>query len=678
MPGGMPPPPSAQTLAQPTADEEMIDGIKLTEATIDHVLMLLEEWTGRTVLRPQQLPTPTFAINIKRRLPKSEAIQAMETLLNLNGIGIIPVGDRFMKVVDLPRVRMEAPTMIDGSTLDLPPSGQVMSKLFQLDFQRVTEFLPQINMLLNGNIGGYVVFEKSNAALITDSVSTLQRIELLIKKLDQPLTTGMSPKFYQLRFGAKASDIVNKINSIVQGPLQNQLGSATKFSADDRTNQIVLLCDPRQYPFFDDLIEKLDVKADPNTRNEVIPLKHAAAKDVATLLSNLISGQNKNTQSSGSTRPGQFMRPNPQPGQPPEVVQPQPVQGMGDFGVTTNEFSSLVNIQPDERSNSVVVSGTVDDIRLIRELVDKVDVLLPQVRIELVIAEVTLKNDEDTGIQALNLEVFGDRLVGFAGSVAGTAIGRNFGEKGPTGVVQKWRNTNTGNTDLAGVLQITRTQVKGRATILSAPSITTTHNREGIIIVSTQVPTISGFQSNPLGGAAPTGNGTSSLGRTDINNKDIGLTLSVKPLIGNDGSVQLEIKQELSEPAGTVQIDGNDQPIVSRRSTESFVTAKSGEIIVLGGLQRRTSSRNRFRLGPIPIIGDLLGGRTRNNERTDLVVFLRPQVLTGDTAIDNATAEARLNTMEATKDVNHAFHPDVQESVDSSSASGARVQRLHK
>jgi len=665
MPAAMPPPaPATQSLAQPAPDEEMIDGIKLTEATIDHVLMLLEDWTGRTVLRPQQLPTPTFAINIKRRLPKSEAIQAMETLLNLNGIGIIPVGDKFMKVVDLPRVRMEAPTMIDGSTLDLPPSGQVMSKLFQLEFQRVTEFLPQINMLLNGNIGGYVVFEKSNAALITDSVSTLQRIELLIKKLDQPLTTGMTPKFYTVRF-AKASDIVNKINAIVQGPLQNQLGSATKFSADDRTNQIVLLSDARQYPFFDDLINKLDVKADPNTRNEVIFLKHAASKDVATLLSNLISGQNKGAQSSGSVRPNQFGRPAPQPGQPPEAA-PMPNMPMGDLGVSTNEFSSLVNIQPDERSNAVVVSGTVDDIRLIQELVDKVDVLLPQVRIELVIVEVTLKNDQDTGIQALNLQMLGDRLTGFAGSVSGAAVGGAFGDKGPSGVMQVYKNTNTGNTDLAGVVQLSRTQTKGRSTILSAPSITTTHNKEGVIIVSTQVPTISGFvsdlssSSGTTGGTA--GGGSSAIGRTSVNEKDIGLTLSVKPLIGNDGSVQLEIKQELSEPAGTVLVDGNEQPIVSRRSTESFITAKSGEIIVLGGLQRRTSSRNHFRLGPIPIIGDLLGGRTKNDERTDLVVFLRPHVLSGDVMMDNKEANSQIEKMGASAEVKQTLNPQTNES----------------
>lgn len=90
------------TAPAPAAEEETINGMHLTDATIDHVLMLLEDWTGKTVLRPQQLPTPTFAINLNRRVPKSEAILALETLLNLNGIAVVPTGDKFLKVVDLP------------------------------------------------------------------------------------------------------------------------------------------------------------------------------------------------------------------------------------------------------------------------------------------------------------------------------------------------------------------------------------------------------------------------------------------------------------------------------------------------------------------------------------------------------------------------------------------------
>ena len=115
-----------------------------------------------------------------------------------------------------------------------------------------------------------MIFEKTNAVLITDSLSTLQRIEQLIQELDKPATASLQPKFYPLQF-AKASDLVSKITAILKPPLSNRISSATSISADDRTNQIILISDPRQYAFFDELIGKLDVKSDPNTRNEVIP-----------------------------------------------------------------------------------------------------------------------------------------------------------------------------------------------------------------------------------------------------------------------------------------------------------------------------------------------------------------------------------------------------------------------
>lgn len=656
--------PSQSNLGQIAAvDDEMIDGIKLTEATIDHVLMLLEDWTGRTVLRPQQLPTPTFAINLKRRLPKSEAILALETLLNLNGIGLIPVGDKFLKVVDLPRVRMEAPQLIEGSTLDMPPSGQIASKLFQLEFQRVTEFLPQVNMLLNGNMGGYVVFEKSNAALITDSISNLQRIEVLVKKLDQPLTTGMTPKFYTLRNGAKASDVVNKINAMIQGPLQSQLGAATRISADDRSNQIILIADERQYPFFDDVIAKLDVKADPNTNNEVIYLKHAAAKDVASLLANLISNQNKATDNSSSVRalPNRPMAPGsqvPEPNQPP---QPTPAPSLAELGITPSaQFSSLVSVQPDERSNAVVVTGTTDDIRLIQSLVEKVDVLLAQVRIEVVIAEVTLGDSDTTGIDSLGLQVTGSQLTGFAlGSKASSGIsigGTTDADGNSTGLATITRpGTNGRHYDLAGLISLNTTPRKNNANLLSVPTIVTTHNKEARIFVGESRPTISSYLNDTSVSTGTTG----GLGgyRSTVSSTDIGIELKVKPLIGNDGSVQLDISQSVNDVLSEINIDGNPQPIIGKRETTSFVSVKSGAIIVLGGLQRHTETRTTSRLGPIPIIGDLFGGRKKEKNRTDLVFFLRPYVLT-NTGEDNAEALNRLEGLPNRDAVHQALDPN--------------------
>jgi len=655
-------PPRPPVTATPAAPEEMVLPLKLRDAPLELILDLLETWTGRTILRPQALPTPTFTLTTREPMPKSDALRAIETLLNLNQIGLVRMGDKFLKVVPLQNVRLESPEIIEGSSLDLPPSGQIVTKLFQLQFLRVGEFLPQIASLFNTNVSQPVIFDKNNAALLTDSITTIQRIELLMEKLDQPLTANLTPKFYSLHF-AKASEVSNKLRAIFQGPLQAQLGSATTYTPDDRTNQLILLSDVRQHKFFDDLISKLDVKSDPNTRTEVLPLKHATAKDVATLLSTVVSGQTKAAQSSGSVQPGVVAQPT-SPNQPaPQIAAPVAAVVAGALGESgSSQFSSLVTIISDDRSNAVVVNGTVDDIRLIRDLVDKIDIVLAQVRIEVVIAEVTLSDNASTGIGALGLDVAGNKLIGINGSVPGMTVGSSLNSQpfygttadtaahgGPFGMSPGFAAT-AGHYSLVGLLSLSTTPRKGNARVLSVPTITTTHNKEAKFFAGSTRPVISGTTSTP--------NGTSQSTSSQVTQQEIGITLTVKPLIGNDGSVQLDIKQSVtdSDPANDVVVDGNKQPIINKRETNSFITVKSNEVIVLGGIQKENNGHQTNRLGPIPWIGDFLGTRTRSMSRTELVIFIRPTVLT-NTLADNEQAMKQIDAMPDAGAIRQALDP---------------------
>ena len=392
------PAPAAAPVAAVKPEDELVT-LKLPDADLDTILSTLEMYTGKMILRPAALPTATYNLKIEkdRKIPKSEAITYILTVLELNQIGVVPLGDHALKVVNLTLSRTEAPEMITGSSFDQPASGKVATKVFQLDFMRVQDFAAMVQTMLNPNLQGLVQLQAANAAIITDSVSNLQRIELLLRDLDRP-TGGMQPKFYTLK-SAKASDLVGKLRTILTGPLAQQVGTATSYSADDRTNQIIVVTDPRLQPFFEELITKLDGKSDPNTRNEVIYLRHAEAPKVATLLTQLVTGQTSAAQRANaqSVRPGNI---NPTPTAPTQAVPgvitapttpTVNIPGVDSLlGSGSTEFSSLVTIIPDERSNAVVVSGTVDDIRLLTALIEKIDTILAQVRIEVVIVEVTL------------------------------------------------------------------------------------------------------------------------------------------------------------------------------------------------------------------------------------------------------------------------------------------------
>jgi general secretion pathway protein D len=595
------------------ADDELVGPIKLPDADIDTVLGLLEIYTGRIILRPQQLPTATYHLVIDRKIPKSEAVLALQTILSLNQVGVVPLGDKFLKVVALAQAKTEAPEMIMGSTLDLPASGRIATKLFQLQFLRVNEFVPQITPLMTpGVANGIVALDKTNAVLVTDTLSNLQRVETLLQHLDQPSMAGLTPKFYPLRNGAKASDVVAKLRAMFQGPLQAQLGAAISYSADDRTNQIIVLADSRQIPLFDDLITKLDVKADPNTRNEVIFLKHASAKDVAPLLSQLVSGQTSAAQKSGSVTRGALPQPNP-----PAPTPAQPAAAAVAIADSTNEFSNLLTILPDERSNSIVVSGTVDDIRLLRELVDKLDVLLAQVSIQVVIAEVTLSDTDVNGISALNLTV-GPNAKG------GTSITNFDGAVGGWGVASGVVNPLAFKAAMGNVGQ------KGNVKVLNANTIVTTHNKEAEFVVSQQQPIITSQTQAPLSSTTTLTNDNPFANMSQVTYKDIGIDVKVTPLIGDDGSIQLKIDQKVDDVVRTININGVDQPIIGHRQATSFINVHDGQMVVLGGLQTSKHSINRTKLGflyEIPILSNLLGGRNNETSRTELLLFVRPHVI---------------------------------------------------
>lgn len=650
------------------AESEEMVSLKLPDADIDTVLSTLEIYTGKIILRPAQLPTAPGGYNLKiaKPIPKSEAILFIETILAMNQIAVIPMGEDALKIVALPQARTEAPEMITGSTLGLPPSSKVASKFFQLDFLRVTEFAQMMGMISNPNISPQPVqFPNANAILVTDTISNLQRIERLLQEVDKPLMQGITPKFYPVHH-AKASDLVAKIRAMLSvGTLPQQIGTGTSYSADDRTNQVILITDPRQYPFFDELIAKLDIESDPNTRNDVIYLKHAKASEVVTVLSNIISKQTQATQRSQSVRPGTPMPQGPMPGQPggpPNRPGPVLVSASGAGNPNTDEagadqFSSLVTIANDDRSNSIIVSGTLDDIRMVKELVDKLDIVLAQVRIEVVIAEVTLDDNHQSGIDTLGLKLDGDRLVGFsATSVKGSAFTIGGGTDG-TGYASISRIGGPGSLgrslDLTSIITLGTTPRKSNTTILTVPAIVTTHGKEAVITDGETRPVITGSTVYP---GATTGATTSS----QVTQQKIGTTLTVTPYIGNDGTVNLDIQTVLTDVTGEVTVDGNTQYIIGDRETKSNITAKSGEIIVMGGFRKEIDSKSNSRLGPIPIIGDLFGSRKKEKYHQELIFFMRPTVLANNPAIDNAETMNRVNELPTRDQIKGTLDPKYQ------------------
>jgi general secretion pathway protein D len=628
---------------------DKVGPVSLRDDTVAQVLDILQKWTGKTVLRPQALPPNLYTLNLPVGATRAEALLAIETLLNLNGVAVIQQGDRFLKVVPNNVAKSESPSLIMESTLNLPSSGRVASKIFVLKHANGQEVVAQIASMLNATLATPpVYFGRNNAILVTDSIMNLQKIETLLNQLDRPQLDVVATKMYSLKH-AIATDIVNKLTTLLRSPAQTagapfRLSTGTSFTADERTNRIILIGSADQHSFFDNLIETLDATADPNTMTDVIFLRHANATEVATLLTQLITGQTKATTTATG---GRAAATGTNRNSTPATNNAAPAAAAANASATQNgadEFSSMTTVLADIRSNSIVVSGTKDDLRLLRQLIDKVDVVLPQVRVEVVIAEVTLKDEDTSGISALGLDVSSGKLIGVSSTFGGGTLAGNG---------SAFATLAAGN-DLTGIIALSTTPTKTDTRILSVPTITTTHNKEATIFVGESRPVITGTQSTA---------GTSGLvSSSTVSQRDIGIQLKVLPLIGKDGSVQMQVTQQVEDILGQVTLDNNLQPIIGRRSTDSFVSAKSGEIIVLGGLQRTQSLNQANRLGPIPFLGDLLGSSTKSTTRTELVIFMRPYVL-NNSAVDNINAINRINATPIGEEVKKVINPSPAEPV---------------
>ena len=625
---------------------DQVGPVILRDETVAQVLDLMQRWTGKSILRPQALPASVYTLSLPASITRDEALLALETLLNLNGIAVIQQGDKFLKVVPNLVAKSESPALLAGSTLTLPPSGRIATKIYTLKHANAQEFVTQITASLNATLASPpIYFGRNNAFLITDSITNLQKIEKLVEQLDRPQLDLVVTKSYTLK-NAMATDMVAKLTAMLRTPqvasggAPFRLSTGTTFLADERTNRVLLMGSADQHDFFDKLIETLDQKSNPNTKTDVIFLRHADAQQVATLVTSLVTGQ-----TTASARAGNTVR-NTTLNRTPTPVAAAPAAAAGAAGAAgpaqmgADEFSSNLTVLPDIRSNSVVVSGTNDDLRLLHDLIDKVDIVLPQVRIEVVIAEVKLSDNETNGFNTLGLTVTNGKLVGIGGTGGGFNVnGTPATVNGTVGANSTPINASQGllgaNNSLSATIGLVTTPRKGDLKVLSVPAITTTHNKEATIFVGESRPVITGSTT-----AATTGQVTST-----VSQRDIGIQLKVLPLIGKDGAVQLQVSQSVEDILGTTILDGNEQPIIGRRTTDSYVSAMSGEIVVLGGLQRTVTTKSTSRLGPIPIIGDIFGSSTNTEEKQELIIFLRPYVL-NSSAVDNLDALSRATSSE--------------------------------
>ena len=302
-------------------------------------------------------------------------------------------------------------------------------------------------------------------------------------------------------------------------------------------------------------------------------------------------------------------------------------------------------IQADPATNSVIINAPDAVYNNLRAVLDKLDVRRAQVYVEALIAEVTADKAAEFGIQwqalggldsssvqgfgGTNFGGSGQNIIGLTQNIASASRGLNIGV-----VDGKVTIPGVGQVVNLGVL-VRALESDANANILSTPTLLTLDNEEAVISVGQNVPFITGQYA--LSGAATTPTPFQTVER-----RDVGLTLRVRPQISENGTVQLQIYQEVSSVQDTANAAGI---ITNKRAVASTVLVDDGQIVVIGGLIQDAVNDGIEKvpgLGDLPLLGGLFRYKTRSQTKTNLMIFLRPTVVR-DSAHAGAFSDDRYN-----------------------------------
>ncbi|NQY34058.1 MAG: pilus (MSHA type) biogenesis protein MshL [Alteromonadaceae bacterium] len=297
------------------------------------------------------------------------------------------------------------------------------------------------------------------------------------------------------------------------------------------------------------------------------------------------------------------------------------------LGVGSNDEARTVIVSP--QAGLVTVRAMPNEIKVVKKFIrDSAENLRRQVIIEAKIMEVTLNDDYQQGInwdEVLGHVGSTDIAFSTAGGLAGNTISTLIG--GTTSIGFK-------NKDFAGVINLLSTQ--GNVQVLSSPRITVTNNQKAVIKVGNDEYFVTDVSSTTT-----TGTSTTVTPEVDLTPFFSGIALDVTPQISESGEVILHVHPAVTiteEQVKLIQLGGDEIVLPMARSSvresDTIIRAKSGEIVIIGGLieTRKVDSESKTPLlGDIPWVGELFKSKRQKTEKKELVILLKPIVIGQDT-----------------------------------------------
>ncbi|MGQ2387394.1 type II secretion system secretin GspD [Acinetobacter ursingii] len=635
--------------------------INLRDADLTAFINEVADITGKNfAVDPRVRGNVTVISN--KPLNKNEVYDLFLGVLNVNGVVAVPSGNTVKLVPDSNVKNSGVPYDARNSAR----GDQVVTRVIWVENTNPNDLIPALRPLMP-QFANLAAVPGTNALIVSDRAANIAQLETIIRNLDG---TGQNDVEAVALQNSQAEEIIGLLESMSStGASKDLNGSRVRIIADTRTNRILVKGDTGSRKRIRNLIETLDVpSADRLGGLKVFRLKYASAKNLAEILQGLVTGQSvSGSNSTGRNSAASSSSNNSNNAINGLINNQNNGSSSGSSSISTpsinlnsgsssnqnqNSITSFsnngVSIIADSSQNALVVKAEPQLMREIESSIQQLDIRREQVLIEAAIIEVSGDDSDQLGIQwalgdlssGVGLISFGNVGASLASIAAGYASG---GTAGAAAAIAGGTNKGNGATIGLGnfdsrkaygaLIQALKTNTKSN--LLSTPSIVTMDNEEAYIVVGQNVPFVTGSVTTNSTGINP---------YTTVERKDVGITLKVVPHIGDNGTVRLEVEQEVS----AVQDKGEATDLItSKRAIKTSVLAEHGQTVVLGGLISDNTLLSRQGipgLSSIPYVGRLFRSDARSNEKRNLLVFIHPTIV-GDADDVRRISQQRYNRL---------------------------------
>jgi general secretion pathway protein D len=541
-------------------------------------------------------------LNTQSKLTRSEAIVALETILGMNGVTIIPIGDKFAKVVT-ESVAPSAGGLISTNTNNLPEAGKFVTQIVQVKYTDPADLVKALDPFSKTK-GSIIVIPSTQTLILRDYAENVARMMDMVEKIDVLTPNSIKPEVIPIKY-ALASDIASALSALGASGGASVGKSTSGASFKGGTGTTIA-----GNGFGNATGGGVPGQA---TQGTTSGMGSAATSGRSTFQQNL----SKIVSSAAGGGAGQFQL----------------------FGQT--------KIIADERTNSLLVFANDEDMKMIKLIIGKLDVVLAQVLIDAIVMEINLTETRNTGISyGTQNNTAGSGFAGIGGlnNLSSAASGFLTGTSTTNNTSTALSGANLANmpggfsyfgrygNDLNVVLEAVAGD--GRINVLSRPRIQTSHAVQADLFIGNTVPYVTGTYNYGYGSGP-------SAQYTQL---EVGIHLQVMPLINPDGLVVMDIQADVEQLGTPVAIAGvGNVPTTTKRQAGAKVAVRNGETIILGGFisdSRSTAISGIPGLMNIPGLGHLFRSTAIENLRTELIMLMRPTVLpTPEVAAVVATEE---------------------------------------